>query len=328
MCILPGSGPLAYETLAFQVHLEPLSFGDTACLTDATAEIEGWIGSRLRWARGSMLDACEPYLTSHLDYIAGYPNLLVEECDPAEPEQERIAQLLMSVARVEDYGLSCGGSALAQHKDAQTVGLRFFADVERVMPEAIALAPHAVLRVTVPSSEPLDAFAEHCTRLARVLPVRWASAGLFLSGAEVGARWSHWKRVARSYTGRHWGVDHGEHVGLVAHFYDWIRSVNWLTWLGPTMVRDLGWTESKPVSTDRVSVTAAAFANGEGLLLRAGDAPERGDMNRLQLPTAYAEADSMVRRRRSLGEDLTFFGAWTKRTTREWLRRFEKTVSA
>ena len=63
---------------------------------------------------------------------------------------------------------------------------------------------------------------------------------------------------------------------------------------------------------------------GDAIVLQAGDAPEPGDVNRLDVPMSYRRADQMVRPVRARAGNFSM--PWDERTTEEWLTRFELIV--
>jgi len=101
-----------------------------------------------------------------------------------------------------------------------------------------------------------------------------------------------------------------------------IRSVNWLTFLGPAFVSELAKRKALLASNDLVTVSKAGDNN---LVLQAGPMPQEGDINRLQVPAAYRRADEMVRPMRAR-QDIDFYEPWTEATTKAWLRRFERRI--
>jgi hypothetical protein len=122
---------------------------------------------------------------------------------------------------------------------------------------------------------------------------------------------------------RYPGVDVGEYVAFTEEFYDVMRTVNWLTFLGPSMLRDLSTTQAALLK--QASAATVEALSSETVVLKAGSVPRRGDVNRLDIPEAYAEVDKMVRARRCDGTDdagdpITFFGAWLR--TEQWFLRF------
>jgi hypothetical protein len=316
--------PIAYETLGIQLHLDELTVADEARLEKAMRYVDEWIGPRLHWGLASGEGSVEPYSAEVLEYVTTYPRRL--ELPPhvfdGVPPERKGAVMSMFLGAASEYGVACGGSGVAEWEHAQTTCFRFYADVNRLFPDKGELTPYAVLRVAVPTDTPLAEFEMRCRALIDLLPVRWGAAGLMLSGAE-GVHSKSWKRIGFAYCMRHWGVDVGQYVALTEEFYDYLRTVNWLTFLGATMARDL--------LRDGVDVRAeGAEPLPQGAwLLKAGVAPTRGDINRLDIPRAYAAVDRLVRPRRCDGrsikrERVLFFESWSASRTEEWLRRFER----
>lgn len=321
-----GGAAVAREVMGVQLHLDELTPEDEDRLAVAVQFIEDWVGSSLSWGRSTARGETEQYDPEMLDFISTYPRLLELPSEvTSAPESKRGPMAGVYVERAADYAVACGDSALADNEHAQVTTVRFFSDISRIFPSRPHLSAYSVLRVTVPSDTAPEELEQRARHLANLLPVRWGAAGLMLSGAERDY-WKEWKQASFAYCMRHWGVDVGEYAALTEPFYDWIRTVNWLTFLGPSMVRDL--EKAKAVLEESQDVSVDTTPTGIKVL-RAGTRPERGDINRLDIPRLYARVDRMVRPRRcdgtdDEGESVTFFEAWSDERTRDWLRRFEK----
>jgi hypothetical protein len=108
----------------------------------------------------------------------------------------------------------------------------------------------------------------------------------------------------------------------VKRWHDEIRTVSWLTFLGPAFVERLAQkTGAKLERRGQVEV----FPLGDAVVLRAGARPDPGDQNRLRLPPAYVQADEMVRPLRARS-GVDFMPPWSPADTEKWLQRFEKRI--
>jgi hypothetical protein len=156
--------------------------------------------------------------------------------------------------------------------------------------------------------------------IASLLRVRWGAAGFTYSGWERYA-YNATQRAIHAHARRFVGFDAGHYNRQMLTWHDAVRTVSWLTFLGPAFVAKLTERGGSLASTRLVQIGRA----GESAVVRAGDVPERGDINRLWLPAAYVEADRLLRpvRARSC---LNFGLPWTADTTADWLSRLERRV--
>jgi len=313
--------PLAREVLGIQLHLEPMQPDDAGRLAKALELVKDWIGGELRWTLGTMLGGGVPYESDHFDYVENYPELL--ELPPREAgstDEEWGDALALLAGPVSAYGVVCGSSP--EPKYAPATSFRFYADVDRVDWNVAHVPALSVLRVTVPTDQSLGLFMERACALASMLRVRWGSAGLMLSGSAIDGYWSEWKKIAHAYCLRHVGVDLGEYVALLRPFHDRIRTVNWLTFLGSGIRAQLDKVQPLPAIVPN-GVTIQKM--GDVTLIKAGDRPFRGDLNRLDVPPSYVRADQLVRPLRAAA-GIRFFDVWDFNETRKWLTRFERIV--
>jgi hypothetical protein len=120
---------------------------------------------------------------------------------------------------------------------------------------------------------------------------------------------------------RYLGLDAQDPDAASAHVSHGLPGTSWLTFVGDGMADalevDTSALEKHAWKTD-VSVSRLA----RGILLRAGDAPDLGDRNRLAYPAPYAE----VARRLApyiLAEPPEYFGGFAEhRATKRWMHRF------
>ena len=315
---LPDGTPVAFGALGAVFHLEVLSASDEERLTRALDRVWEWFGERLAWtALSSARGPLERTKRAHLDYISSYPAHLTGPTNLPPGQAQFEGNNLVKVGRTDFYVFCNGG---AKPKDASPFSLRFWAEIGTVPDDSPTLPGYAALHLTVPESWPLDDFAARVCAIAGELNLRCGSAGYTYSSWELPEHEEPSKRVY-AHARRHPGYDVAEYVRLVTHFHARLRTVSWLTFVGASMVEEL----AGPLAP---SGPVQVFPVGGATVLRAGAAPEKGDMNRLQIPAAYRIADAMVRPvRASDGKGMIFFGPWTEAEITEWFRRFEYRVS-
>lgn len=310
-----GTTPYLFPALVVHLHLEPLAPEDAARLDRAADLVRDWIGAELRHTLHSRVGRVEPFRAEDLDYMAEYPATLDFEAEGGPDDDAFVAAGLLAAARRHELGLAC--HAGTKRFDASPTTFRFWAEVPGFGPGP-RLRARASMKVSVPVDAPQGDFRARAVELASCLRLRWGAAGLGYAANET--QWyKQSDRAIYAHARRHPGFDVGHYVAHGAEFHEWVRTVNWLTFLGPTLVARL---PAPPRPTRLVTVDRA----GDATLLVAGDRPEPGDVNRVRWPAAYLEADAIVRPVRA-GEGVSFYEAWTERTTGEWLRRFERRLA-
>ncbi|XXX80858.1 type VI immunity family protein [Sorangium sp. So ce134] len=303
--------PQAYSSLGAFFHCELAEPGDEARFDRVNELIFAWFGRELRWSVAPFFRNVVPFRASDLEYISGYCASL--ELSGASRE-DRDALTLFHFGR-DGYSIYCNGGSSPTAASPYLYG--FWAELTGDEPEQ-RFPACPVLRLHVPDTWPADDFAARVTAIAAQLRLRWASAGYTYASWDVSGD-AISKQAIYAHARRFHGYDIPEYAGDAARFMNEIRSVNWLTFLGPALarrLRELG-RELKGAGPLRVG------AAGDAVVLRAGDRPERGDINRLQIPRAYQDADALVRPIRA-GGGVTFLGPWTKTEVSEWLQRFGK----
>jgi len=314
-----GRVPVLHGVLGASFHLERLAPDDEARIDAANRIILDWFGHELRWTLNSRIGIEEPFAFEDLAFASAYPTSLavVPYDEGLEPEPFRLA-LEFNVRRRADMGLACHGAL--QRFWASPFSYRFYTEITGADADAPQLIAPAVLRVTVPATWPLDDFERRTRAIAEVLRLRWGAAGLTYSAWETGFHVDAMKAI-HAHARRHPGYDVGLYVAWVVEFYSQVRTVNWLTFVGPGLQRRLAASRDGLPESGGPLVTLSRA--GDHLVLRAGEQPEAGDVNRLQIPRAYVRADEMIRPVRAR-EDINFYESWTEATTTQWLRRFEK----
>jgi hypothetical protein len=315
---LTNGTPVVYRALGAVLHLEPLLAEDEGALDEVNDLVWEWFGDKLAHTTLSCADRPEPARRAHLDYIANFcANLDVAELPSGTANDQRIAANLVQFA-INETSVVCSGAR--DPFEASPFSYRFWAEIAPHEEDADALHLPAlgVLHLTVPEDWPLADFHQRVTTLASKLRLRWGAAGLTFSACEA-QNYQRPNEAIFAHARRFSGYDVAEYVLLAKAFYDRLRTVSWLTWLGPSMLEDLRLRGG--LGGSRLS-TQTAF--GDGVLLQAGGAPEAGDVNRRQLPAAYREVDALVRAMRaSRGKGLAFFPPWEEASIEHWLRRFE-----
>lgn len=307
--------PVLYPALGISLHLSALTPDDQPALERANALAMDLVGGRLEWTYNSAFPTMEPFRAEDLDYALGFTRLLDTRLDGLPPETH-IGAINVRASLVQDFSVDCHGGKTSTH--ASPYQYRFFATIGDSPEPKERLPSRATLRITVPCTWPLDDFRARALELARTVPLRWGNAGLTYAG------WEHnWYRQVGSgifaHARRYPGFDCGKYASWMNEFHDGIRTVSWLTFVGPDLEKKLLTKAKAPASTDAVTVSR----EDKVLVLQAGAAPDPGDTNRLQVPRGYVQADAMLRPIR-VAPPLNFHGAWDEQTTSDWLTRFER----
>jgi len=305
---------IVYGALGAYFQLEELRPDDEARLEQVNDLVWDWLGAELSWTLLSAgLDA-EPAQRSLLEYISGYPAGL--EAMPVPTEELQFTSNNVIKSTRTNYSVISWG---AEPEGSITpYSYRFWAEIGAVPRDSTRLPAYAILKLTVPESWPLDDFERRVLEIARVLRLRWGAAGLTYASFELADLGSA-EQVEYAHARRYPGYDLGYYVLRAEQFYRRLRTINWLTFVGPALLAEREAAAGPLASTALVEVRPLEG----GAVLRAGPRPERGDLNRLKLPAAYREADALVRSIRHDGERLDFLNPWDAATTARWIRRFE-----
>lgn len=298
--------PLLYACRGFAFHLEPLEPGDREGLSQACERIMAAHAGALRWVYSSVHGSVEKFSPDVLELVSSFPAQLA---DPAKTP----GASAMNAAYYDRFGLACHGGRAPNHASPST--LRFFASV-RASKEP-RLRADAMLAATFPSAMPDEALESLAVAVAGDLRIRWGAAGLAYGAWELD-RYGATRDAIFAHARRHPGYDVAQHSTWMREFADRLRTVSWLTFVGPDLASKVD--PSAFVSDGDVVVEEA----GSAKVLRAGASPQPGDVNRDDRPRAYAEVDRRLRRIRA-SEGLHFYAPWTSATTESWLRRFEAT---
>jgi hypothetical protein len=301
------------ENLGAVFHLELLEPDDEARLEQVTTQVADWFGDQLRWTWMSCWREVEPFRNQDLEYVWTLPRRLEVPNDPADPDTSTLLQNLIKQSFWR-YHVSIKGGDV--HDVVSPFMFQLWSEIPEVVPSD-RLPAYAVLQLSVPNTWPIDDFKRRVCAMADSLRLRWATAGYGVTDWQL-----YDYETPRAETYRHVrrypGVD-VSHVypNFCPHWYDWIRSVSWLTFVGPALADRLD-LDAREIDTSLLSIDDT----GDHLLIQAGDRPRRGDINRLDIPAAYIQADTYIRAVRA-STDIAFGMPWTQRTTEEWLRRFE-----
>lgn len=121
---------------------------------------------------------------------------------------------------------------------------------------------------------------------------------------------------------RHPGLGNGDAFMLSNAADQGVVAVSWLTFLGPRITADLG---GQDALQGRCPPDVSVLPLGKGgTLLRAGFAPQLGDVNRQDLLPAYRAVGQLVAPRRTTDEafeDVLIYGM-ADEDAHDWLRRF------
>ncbi|NUQ73003.1 MAG: DUF3396 domain-containing protein [Polyangiaceae bacterium] len=317
---IQAGGPVLYSVLGASFHLELLEPADEARLEAVNELVWDWIGSYLRWQFMSFGDVTEPIERATFDYIPALTQRL-EEPEVGGDEAWKAFTSQLGRKLLTDYEVSFHGGDEAI--DASPFTYEFWAELpddDRVGDRSRAFS---TLRVTVPDSWPVADFQEKVLAIADKLRLRWGVAGYSYSYWIPGYTDEAFAKIV-AHARRFVGYDAPFYARNMEALHDHLRSVGWLTFLGEDFAARLR-TEGRALESSPLVEVAKA---GSALVLRAGNEPARGDINRLNIPPGYAAADAMVRPLR-LAEagDLVFLGPWTERAVTDWLRRFEQLTS-
>lgn len=312
--------PILFPALAAVYHTEALTPEHAPALEAANDMILGWIGDRLRFTHNSTFPVIERFRREDLDYTTGFLRLLDPRLDGV-PDELRIVTLNLRSSLVQDFSLDCHGgerevwSSPFQYRFTGTMGDD--EEIGRYLPSRV------MVRFTLPATWPLDDFREKALALARTLPLRWGNAGLAYAGWEL-----NWYQAVEAgifaHARRYPGFDTGYEATLMNELHRAMRTVSWLNFVGPGLREALA-AEGKPIASTDV---LKAWDDGPNLVLQAGEQPDAGDLNRLQVPRAYVQADALLRPiRLAPAPELSFYDRWDEKTTADWLQRFERRTS-
>ena len=296
---------VAYRVLALEMHLEVGELFEET-LREATSFLLEAIGGELRWYELSMFQEPLPFEARALDWINAYPSRLRAAVDLSDEDAEQL------LAQYETYGIELHGGEGG--RDASPWSIDFWTEYTEVAAEGVPTLC-AVLRVTVPIDFDANTVAEWSRRIVSGLPLRWASLGYSYTG-----RYGHpnYRRPVYAHARRHCGYDAGDYYGWLGTWYTCLRSVNWITILGPVFRSALKKLPKAPVRTEAWGAATAIIAT---------DQPMEGDTNRLDIPQGYIAVDKALRSLRVTPQGGSFAEPWTATTTTDWIRRFELAVN-
>lgn len=307
--------PVLYPALGVSLHLESLTPADQPAIERANALVLDWIGARLRYTHNSAFPLMQPFRPEDLAYAQGFTRLVDTRLQGLPPEAHPGA-INLRASLIWDFSVDCHGGELPTA--GSPYQYRFFATVGDSPEPKEMLPTRAMVRVLVPCTWPLDDFRARAIELAKVLPVRWGNAGLAFAGWELS-----WYQEVRAgvfaHARRYPGFDMGQYASLMNELHHAMRTVSWLNFVGPSLMKVLKQKGRPPAATDVLSVQRV----DDLTIVQAGAAPEPGDNNRLDVPRAYVQADAALRPIR-LKPPLDFHGAWDEGTTEAWITRFER----
>lgn len=307
-----NGGHVLYPTLGAVFHLEPLVDDDAARIEEANAIVLDWLGPELRLSWLSCWNEIEAFRPRDLDYAARSAATLAAPVLDTE-EATLVAQNLAKIPRDELHVTVTGSVTEAQ---GSPVLYRFWSEIPEVG-HGDRFRASGTLEVHVPTDRPLGEFYARVTAIAKCLRLRSGTAGLTYAGWPL-YDYEHAATALYAHARRFVGFDIGQHIGLSQAWDSALRSVSWLTFVGPAFVDALAEHGRDLASTPLLHVSDL----GGGKLIQAGPSPEAGDRNRMRIPAAYIAADELVRPLRA-ASGVDFGQPWTDRTASDWLRRFE-----
>ncbi|MEJ7728292.1 MAG: type VI immunity family protein [Polyangiaceae bacterium] len=305
--------------LGASFQLELLEPDDEARLEQALHMAWDWLAPELRTARLSVAEDPEPVRPQHLEYISSYAASL-RAATADDPGTQRELNNHAKLGRT-DYAVDLTGAV--EDETASPFSLCFWAEIGEVDPIDEWLPAFATLTVTVPHTWPVADFQDRVLAMAAPLRLRWGAAGFGYSAVYPSLTASP-ARAIYAHARRHPGYDLGFHMQCMEALYRRIRTISWLTLVGPALLDELAAAGRRLVDTPSVALGQA----GSAAVLRAGNTPLAGDVNRLDVPAAYREADALLRPVRADDpQGLVALGPWTDDSLLQWLRRFELRVS-
>jgi hypothetical protein len=205
----------------------------------------------------------------------------------------------LDLARVS--GKDVGFFTLRGGEDPNNPSYAFTFSGGKPSPRVPARTPVVELRFPseLPEEFGLEAFVDWVRRVGESLPFRSGYASPALSrGWEDKAHIREAGRHLVPIAFRHPGYDLPENLSAASFMgVTQCRGARWISLLGPKLVVALGGTESLRAKLDpRVAMVPV----GDGLLLRAGERPELGDVNR-------GDAAPLLRSVAAALEPVTFF---------------------
>ncbi len=311
--------PLLYSVLSGYFQLEELEPDDTERLDKFNGIIRDWFGAKLRWTGTSVFENVQAFDPSDFELISGHASDLDRwmDSEPADDSAEGLEfDYNMARAPVDEFEIALHSGSLPG--EAAPYSCRFFSVIRPFKYRSgKRMRAVSMLRITVPDTCPLDEFIDRYRALAACLRLRWSNAGLGYSGWER-LQYDATNRAVYAHARRHPGYDIGEYFRTIDDWHNAIRTVNWLTILGPELAKRAA--QANPSLKSEPEVTIEPF--DANLWIRAGEAPLPGDTNRRQKPRPYVRADQLVRSVRAT-QSRSFGDPWDDDTTGAWLRRFE-----
>jgi hypothetical protein len=310
----PQGDPIVYPVLGAELTLESLTLADEERLREATAYVSEWFGSRLRWSQDTTFKRIMPYDAAVLEYIPGYAQALHFPEPNPDLQQGHVLNCLFS-ATYGDFAIHLSAA------EVETMAAPYTANFSSEMYEAKDGGPLYTcgsFSLTVPRAWPHEDFQRRVRRLVEILPVRWGAAGLTYS-TWPSAHFQRARQAIYAHARRFPGFDMGQSAAFHQEWRAALRTVSWLTYLGPEFAAKLKAPGQQLTAGARSTLTPI----GDAWEFQAGPQPESGDINRLLIPAAYVEVDALVRPVRA-STRIDFCDPWTRYTSEEWLRRFER----
>lgn len=173
-----------------------------------------------------------------------------------------------------------------------------------------------------PSAEAIAAFSAFVTEMFGRCPFRWGYAGYALQMSpyrEGDAQQAAW-RLSMQYPGADIVTASDEYLRVGR---GGIKNINWMTMLGGEFAQKLG---GETALRERLPPEIHVEPIGQGVLVRTGDAPQLGHVNRQDFLPAYRAVYRVLEPlQRPIVQGFTAFalpGDDYKEKTTAWLRRF------
>jgi hypothetical protein len=317
--------PSLYAVLRADIYLEPVTDADAEPLRQAGIQLASLFGDKLHftlnWNRNSLHPRVVRYQAKHVNHFADAIGVLT-----GTKYGDKFNRMVAMGEFHHEVDIALKGNwppgGVKETDAASPWGLLFQGEISDALVNNTLPAP-AVLSWSVPASFDLPKFAESVTAVASGLRVSWGVAGYGY------ASWDYTTPGLRrprnhlpalfAHAKAHSGFDVGLHYGYLQELRECIRTVNWLTLIGPRLRPQIEGHTQDGIELHRTK----AFA-----LLRASKGPLRGVDESER--AAYAAVDALVRPiRLSRGIEGNALrracGGYFKSAEAEvWLRRFER----
>jgi hypothetical protein len=265
----------------------------------------------MKWTCLNALGFIEPFRPRDLSYLGQLPRILNAEVPVNTPPSQLQVAKRVHALQHGDFSLACHGAA--ESWSASPWSIRAYCEVLDDKSYMVG----TMLRVTLPANSATDELVAFSDLLASSMRIRWGALGYTYAGWDIQHN-SEVRAGMFAHSRRYLGFDLPVQATLMPRWHAALRSVNWITYLGSDLVGRLA-----PASVSDV-LNSTTLPNGS-LKVVAGDGPKVGDINHLDMPRAYQDADLLMRAVRAR-DGFSFLDPWDELASTDWLCRFEQLV--